>query len=518
MTNCTVDATTSLPEHEDNAASIPILKSHVSVSQRYVSPKKPVGLHLAKKKKHFLSNYKQDLLHIFSYLKYDELLQCRLVCSHWYQIIKHETRLIDRFRYGLTFDSGSVISMAEPPFSIVCESKIKLKRITIKEDFLERGNSVAVVEANRSKLAELSNMLVESKSTGSITEMTVHAKDNEQRTNALLFQMISQMTKLRILRLTLTAFVGSVEALTSTPNALVPYRSLEHIQIMHSDCKRLILEDFTRLLRIFPNIKRIDVTTYDAMLLGADILRRYARLFKSIEKLESYTVIEVTDIEHLSLQHVAFECLADDFDDVVLLYEIHRKIETMDVKLLNGTRVFFTQPLEKLTGLNVAVKKTRASDEEDEHTKLGNILLMTPNLRKLSVRCKGNHQFGHQVVDMKSLKNVTMTRFCLDCEKCFATALKSMAQITTLKLLRHAEITLKQLTLLSTHLVHLHSLELMFEDVSFISRSPLVSRIPHTSPPPPAKTLFCKPKTASHPFFRASNWRTVLPVGQQCRN
>lgn len=407
-------------------------------------------------------------MHIFRYLSYDDLLQCRLVSTNWYQIIKHEARLIDRFRYGLTFDAGSVISPEQPPFSIVIESKIKLKRITMKEDFLERGNSIAVVEANRSKLAELSDILRSVKATNTITEMIVHAKDNEPRTNALLFEMIREMANLRILRFTLTAFVDSLETLNlNADGSLVPCKSLEHVQIIHTDCKRLILADFNRLLAIFPNVKRIDVTTYEAMLLGEDILQNFSHLIKSIEKLEWYTLIDLADIQNLSLKHISYECCADEIEDVTALSEFlndHNEIETFNLKLFHASKELFTQPRHELIDLYLT---TSRKSETDECIELKDVLLCAPNLKKFSVKCRiGLHQFGHQVVAMKQLSDVTMNRFVLDCEQCFVTALKSFANVSTLKLVRHDEISVRQLNLLSVHLKQLQSLELMFDDVS----------------------------------------------------
>lgn len=349
------------------------------------------------------------------------------------------------------------------------ESKIKLKRIAIKEGFLEPGNSIAVVEANRLKLTELTKILTDTKAANTITEMIVHAKDNEPRTNALLLQMIMEMKNVRVLRFTLTAFVHSIETLCSTPDLIEQCNSLEHVQIMHNDCKRLILADFARLLQIFPNIKRIDVTPFEAMLLGEDILQTLAHLIKSIEKLESYTLIELADIENLSLRHISYECCADDAEDVTILYEFlnaHREIETMNLKLLNGSSEFFNQPLEQLTDLDLIIRNSPVSEEMEEDMKLSNILRWTPNLKKFSVRYKGEHQFGHQVIEMNDLVDVTMTRFCLDCETCLTTILKSIANVKSLKFARHGEITVKQLTLISTHLQELESLELMFEDVS----------------------------------------------------
>lgn len=408
----------------------------------------------------------QDLLHIFGYLEYDDLLQCRLVSPHWYQIIKHEARLMDRFRCGLTLDSGTVVSVEadEPPFSIIRESKIKIKRITMKEDFLEPGNSIVVYQANRLKLTELSEILTEMKAVNTVTEMIVHANDNQPRTNALLMRFIMEMKTLHVLRFTLTAFVHSLETICSTPDCIEQCQSLEHIQIMHIDCKRLILADFSRLLRIFPNIKRIDVTPYEAMLLDEDILQTFAAHIKSIEKLESYTVVELITVQNMSLRHISYECSADDMGDVSFLYEllnIHSEIQTINLKVVNGSREFFGQPLQRLIDLDLIIKK---SLEED--IKLGDILQQTPNLQKFSVRYKGKHQFGHQVNEMKNLVDVTMTKFCLDCETCFTTMLKSIANVTALKFARHDEMSVKQLALISTHLPQLQCLELMFEDVS----------------------------------------------------
>lgn len=411
-------------------------------------------------------------MHIFGYLEYNDLLQCRLVCPYWYQIIKHEHRLIDQFRFGLTLGSGSVVSLNQPPFSIITDSRIKLKRITIENDFLDAGCSIAVVEANRLKLSQLSEILRERNAASTVTEMTIHAKDDEPRTNALLFELIMEMKSLRILRFTLTAFVHCLETLCS--NTVEQCKSLEHVQIMHIDCKRLIFADFERLLQLFPNIKRIDITPYDAMLLGEDILHRLAHLIKAIDKLESYTLLEVANVQNMLLQRISYECCADDDDDddterFFAFLNAHQEIETMNLKVSNCTDEFFKQPMDQLTDLELSIKKSADSDEGDQAEQgmqVGNILLKTPNLKKLSVRYKGKHEFGHQIVKLKSLTDVTMRRYCLDCQPCFTTVLKSIANVTTLKFMRHGEMSVKNLTLISTHLQHLQSLQLMFEDVS----------------------------------------------------
>ncbi|XP_037050064.1 uncharacterized protein LOC119084260 [Bradysia coprophila] len=404
-----------------------------------------------------------DLLYIFGYLDNDDLRQCRLVCSHWYHIIKHEHRLINRFRMGLTLDSGSVVSLNEPPFAIVENSRIKVKRITIKDDFLEAGNSIAVVEANRLKLLQLSEILRDKNGASTITEMIVHAKDDEPRTNALLFESIMEMKSLRVLRFTLTAFVHCLEIMCA--NTVEQCKSLEHVQIMHIDCKRLIFDDFQRLLTVFPNINRIDIKTYDTMLLGEDILHRFAHLIKSIEKLESYTLSEVVHVPNMLLKHISYEWCDDDDSDMITFTEFlnaHSEIETVHLKVVHNTEPFLYSAIEQLTDFELTVKKSDDSDEEV--MKLGDLLKGTPNLQKLSVRYRGKPEFGHQVVQLKQLTDVTMRRYCLDCEPCFIAVLKSIANVTTLKFMRHSEMNVKQLTLISKHLQHLQSLQLMFQD------------------------------------------------------
>ncbi|KAG4071362.1 hypothetical protein HA402_004066 [Bradysia odoriphaga] len=405
-----------------------------------------------------------DLLYIFGYLGYDDLLQCRLVCSHWYHIIKHEHRLIDRFRIGLTLDSGSVVSLSEPPFAIVENSRIKVKRITIKDDFLEAGNSIAVVEANRLKLLQLSEILRDKNGASTVTELIVHGKDDEPRTNALLFELIMEMKSLRVLRFTLTAFVHCLEIMCA--NTVEQCKSLEHVQIMHIDCKRLIFDDFQRLLRVFPNINRIDIKTYDTMLLGEDILHRFGHLIKSIEKLESYTLSEVLNVPNMLLKHISYEWCDDDDSDTTILAGFlneQRELETVHLKIVHYTEPFLYSEIDRfLTDLELTVKKSDDSDEEV--MKLGDLLKGTPNLKKLSVRYRGKHEFGHEVVQLKHLTDVTMRRYSLDCETCFITVLKSIANVTTLKFMRHSEMRLKQLTLISKHLLHLQGLQLMFQD------------------------------------------------------
>lgn len=347
--------------------------------------------------------------------------------------------------------------MNEPPFSIIDDSGIKLKRITIKENFLEAGNGIAVVEANRLKLQELSDCLRHKSAAATVTELVIHARDDEPRTNALLFELITEMKCVRVLRFTLTAFVHCLEALCS--GALEQHYRLEHVQIMHNDCKRLIFADFERLLQIFPYIRRIDVTTYDAMLLGEDILHRLAHLIKSIEKLESYTLLEVNNVPNILLQHISYECDANDDDDTTQFLDFlnaHQEIETMTLKVSNGTGKIFNRPMTQLTDLELSIKAM----------KLGNILQKSPNLKKLSVRYTGERDCEHQIVQLKNLTDVTMKRCCLDCETCFITILKSIPNVTTIRFMRHSEMSLKQLTLISTHLQHLQSLQLMFEDVS----------------------------------------------------
>jgi len=98
---------------------------------------------------------------------------------------------------------------------------------------------------------------------------------------------------------------------------------------------------------------------------------------------------------------------------------------------------------------------------------LGNIIKWTPNLAKLSVKFRYNmeHRFGHQVIEMKSLIDVTMTRFSLDCEICCVTMLRSMVHLKSLRLApRRSDITLEQLNTISKALEQLERLELFFDD------------------------------------------------------
>lgn len=357
--------------------------------------------------------------------------------------------------------------MDEPPFTIIVDSGIKLKRITIRDDFLEAGNSIAVVEANRLKLLQLSEILKDKNVADTVTELTIYARDGEPRTNALLFQLIMEMKSLRVLRFTLTAFVHCLEAMCA--GTVEQRKSLEHVQIMHNDCKRLILTDFQRLLQIFPNINRIDITTSEAMLLGEDILHSLAHKIKSIEKLESYTLMEAANVQNMLLRHISYECDADDEDDWVqflAFVNVHQEIETLTLKVLHCTGKIFNQPMRQLTDLELSIKSTD-SDAIGEAVKLSNILQKTPHLKKLSVRYKEQqNECDHQVVQLENLSDVTLKRCALGCETCFITVLESMANVTTLRFLRHSEISLRELTLISKHLQHLQSLQLMFEDVS----------------------------------------------------
>lgn len=396
------------------------------------------------------------------------MLQCRLVCPYWHDIIKDDARLIDQFRFELIFDAGTVVCTEEPPFSIMDKSKIKLKRVTMREDFLEPGNSIVAVEANRSKITALTNILTDMKAEETVTEMIVHARDYEPRTSALLLTLMLTMKNLKILRFTLSAFVHSIHKLQSCEEKLM---QLEHVQIMHTDFKRLTNSDFYGLLDLCPNIKRIDVKATDAMLLEEYILRSHARLFKSIEKFESYTLMDLDDIPDMSLSHISYECSAADAEDVTVIQEFltaHPGME-LSLKLLDGPRDFFTATLDQLIDLDLSIKQYPLPKQKVQNWKLGNILKWTPNLIKLAVMYKGSieHQFGHQIIEMKKLIDVTLTRFSLDCDTCCATILKSLVHVKSLKLARlNRYLSLPQLTLIATNFQQLERLELTFDDVS----------------------------------------------------
>lgn len=377
---------------------------------------------------------------------------------------------MDRFRFGLTFDSGTAVTYDEPPFSIVEETKIKIKRITLKDDFLEPGNSISTVEANKLKLTELSNILTDRNAANTVQEMIVHARDDQPRSNAMLFQFIMEMKNVRVLRFTLTAFVHGLDAICSTPESIEQRGSVEHVEIIHKDCKRLILADFEHLLQIFPNINRIDIRTSEAMLLGEDIIHRFAHLIKSIEKLESYTSEELTEVDNLSLDHFSIECCADNSIEVEQLHEFvaaHPKFETAHLKLLKCSGAFFNKPYHQLIGLDLVMKKFISYLGDNPAVNIANILQWTPNLKKLSITFKGRHDFGHGVdIQMKNLIDVTLKKFGLDCRTCFTTIMKSIRNVKSLKLGCRREITVRQLIIISQNLRHLESLELMFDDVS----------------------------------------------------
>lgn len=401
------------------------------------------------------------MLHIFGFLDYQNLIRCRLVCPYWYQLIKHDVRLIDRFRLKLRLNSGTVVAVEQPPFSIVLRSNMKLKSITIEEDFLDAGNTIAVFEANRSRMSALSTILTDIKAAESVTEMIVHARDNASRTNALLLEMIIGMKNVSVLKFTMPAFVHSLQTMSSSG----PCNSLEYVQIMHIDCKRLITADFRRLFEIFPNINRIDVKTSEAMLLGENVLQDFAPFFKSIEKLESYTVTEPASILNLSLKHISYECC--DGDDVRIFREFldaQPGIETIRLKLLSSSD-FFDYPIERIIDLDIRIEGHSALGEEE--MKLRTVFNWTPKLQKLTAKLRAcfKHQFGHDVIEMENLSHITLTRVKLNCNLCWDTMLKSVPNVTHLKLALHS-IPVRHLTAIASNLHHLECLELFFSEVS----------------------------------------------------
>lgn len=378
---------------------------------------------------------------------------------------------MDQFRFNLTLNAGTIIAAEEQPFSLIHKSKIKLESIKLQDDFLDPGSNIAVLEANRSKISTLCTIFTDINAMETINEVILHARDNEPHISALLLKMIINMKNVKILRFTLTAFVHCLERICSTLEFTEQCNSVDHVDIMHSNGKQFIQADIERLLRVFPNIKRIDMTTTKKVEINSNTLETFAPLIKSI-RVEN---LDLGIYENMSLNNISYKCYSYRAEDVSFLHEFlnrHREIETIRLELTIGSSwfllYFFPHPFHQISDLILKITDPPIGGQMEDDIKLGNILTYMPNLRKLCVIYKGkvDHEFGHEIIEMKNLVDVSIIWASFDCNICYNSMLESIVRVKSLYLQPYRSMSIKEITSMATTLEQLECLELANADVS----------------------------------------------------
>ncbi|XP_063703864.1 uncharacterized protein LOC134833476 [Culicoides brevitarsis] len=410
-----------------------------------------------------------DLIEIFGYLNFNELITCRRVCSFWYKIIRDTSHLNDRLCFRLEFGRGFVVDRHEPPLSLILHSKIKIEKLTFWNDFFEAGKSIATVTANREKLQKLLHILREMNVTETLHDLMMQTRDDEPRTNSLLFEhLICGMKNLKYLRFSLPSFVHAFETLLPSMNSNPPFTiaSIEKVEIFHETFRRLIADDFRRMLKIFPNTKEIHIYPSVSMLLDKSIIQTFAPLIKTITNLEHYTIKDIMNIENLALDHLEFPDPCES-SRVLRFIQEHPEIKSASL-LVDYSSVDFMRPYDMITTLIIQVDAFEIDEFDDESNPeyMYNILRFTPNLKRLQIEFPKaeEHNFGHTEIDLPHLEEVEVTQIELDCQNCCLKLLKSCVNTKTLTLKdvsQHLEVV--QMQAIAQTLVNLENVSIFYE-------------------------------------------------------
>lgn len=413
-------------------------------------------------------------MEIFGFLDFSTLKLCRRVCTYWYKLIRDTSNLNDRFCYRLEFGRGFVVDRNEPPLSLILHTKMKIDKLTFWNDFLESGKSISTVEANRQKLQDLFSILNEMNVTETVTDLMIQSKDDEPRTNNLLFEIVCRLKRIKALRFSLPSFVHIFETLLpsvdSMPNVIID--SVETIEIFHETFRRLISADFHRMLKIFPKTKQIEIYPSVSMLLDNSIIRDFAPLIKTITNLEHYTIKDIMNVPELKLDRFEFPDPCDSVRVIRFLQE-HPEISSCSL-LIDYSNTVFDRPYEMITDLIVQVDAFEIDTDDDDETTdhpehMYNVLKWTPNLLKLQIEFPKTeeHNFGHEEVQLKKLVEVEVTQIELDCYQCCLTMLRSCVNVKMLTLKDVAQhLSLPQLNAIAENLKDLEYMAIFYEYVS----------------------------------------------------
>uniref|UniRef100_A0A336KZG6 CSON001014 protein n=1 Tax=Culicoides sonorensis TaxID=179676 RepID=A0A336KZG6_CULSO len=411
-----------------------------------------------------------ELLEIFALLDFDHLKLCRQVCLYWNELIRETPRLNDRFCYRLELNSGTVVAKNQLPFSFILSTKFKVEEFTLLDDFLEVGKSIVVVEANREKLNNLSEILNEMNFTETVSNLVIYAKDDEIRTNTLLFEFLLQFKNIKTLSFSFPAFAHIFERISAYP-ALT---SVKKVVIFHETFRRVISTDFQRLLKLLPNTEKIEIFPSDSMLLDKNIISEYAYLIKIIAGLEYYTIKDIMDIPDLKLEKVGY-CDVEFGDSlrVIRFLQEHPDIKSANLAL-DCSGPIFDRTYDMITHLNLTIDgfdddaDEEGDDDNDEPEYMFKVLKYTPNLENLIIKCEKSedHNFGHKIVELKKLENVEISNLSLECLDCCSSMLMSCVNVKMLTLGPcNMHLQLSHIRVIAFNLKNLEYLAVYHEDV-----------------------------------------------------
>lgn len=306
-----------------------------------------------------------------------------------------------------------------------------------------------------------------------VNDFMMQSKDDETRTNTLMFEFLTQMRNVKALRFSLPAFVHVFEKLMPTENGTprVSMESIETVEIFHETFRRLISTDFERMLRIFPNTKQIDVYPSVSMLLDKSIIEKFAPLIKTITNLEKYTIKDIMNIPALKLDRLEF---TDICDSTYVLRFINDHPEVSSCALaIDYSNVEFNRTYEMITDLAVTIDTFGIDYDDDDDFEtpphpehMYDILRHTPNLLKLQIEFPRSeeHNFGHEEVTLKKLVEVEVNQIEFDCYQCCVTMLRSCVNVSMLTLKNVVQhLSLAQLNAIAENLKKLEYLAIFYE-------------------------------------------------------
>lgn len=404
-------------------------------------------------------------MEIFGHLDYENLKVCRQVCPYWRDLIQNTSYLNDRFCYRLEFGRGFVVDRNQPPLSIILKSKIKIDELTFWCDFLKTRENVSSVEPGAQKLDRLFEILDEMNVGETVTDLTIQSHGDEPRTNALLFEILFRLKNVKALRFSLPAFVHVFETFLPTEDAKpdITVESIETVEIFHETFRRIIPDDFRRMLKIFPNTKQIEVYPSDAMLLNKNIIHEFAPLIKTITNLGYYTIKNITNVPELKLDRLdyPFPC---ECTRVLRYLREHPEIRACSLSM-HYRSTTLDRPYENITELILSIYKL--DETIDDHMR--RVLRWTPNLEKLELEASEpeEHNFGHKTVELKKLKELQISKFDISCNDCFSTMLRSCVNVEELTLVEMVQhLSVKQFKAIADNLIHLKYLSISYDTVS----------------------------------------------------
>lgn len=294
--------------------------------------------------------------------------------------------LSQRFFYRLELGSEIAVDSSQSPFSIISSTEFEIEKLTFLEGFL---NASADTSCNSQKLQKLSEIKIFETVSNIIIKL-----GNRDYENALLFlRFMQKCKKLKSIRISLSTFAPVFEKFgTSIP-------SVESISVEMFETRiRSDTNDFQLLLEIFPNTTKIHIYTTTEVEFDTNIIRNYAPLIKTISNLSYHGTWNIQNLPDLKLERIEFR-KTDTWSSNFI--RKHPEIQSYSISIALDVTLYIDFPLSNLTELHVLLT---------HKTNLYDFLYNTPNLKKLQVEFKNyeNHNFGHEVVEMKKLTRVEL--------------------------------------------------------------------------------------------------------------